>query len=767
MRRLLALAVVLLALLSTSAARADRHIRVILDTSKSMSGTKTDPPNDRGRLATLSTLLLYDLAEPAEKPDESFKVIPFRKDWRGKSDWGAPLPVIVPKGRAAFAQELYSLPYDGQMTYFYPGLREAMKDLERSPRGPSTVRLIVLITDGLPEDATSEEESRLIATNIVPELQKEGIRLYVLAVGRVASDNRSFFEGMVRAGAPDALGEVLTDPSGQALLGHMITIFSHNFGYAEDGPQELSTAWPVSVAGDPEREETALVLFNLGKSPPAFESSRFKSPPGFDPTYRTFPDGNELLQGSEVGASYSLRWLLYRASPPPGSSYSIAAQPGVKAAVLRPARVEINLQPAPGRKRVDQAMAEAEFPALAEVKNAGGAGGLPPPLGLSYTPNGVWQPKPDKKSCQFSWCLNSIGAPPDPPRLDARTYRVLTRFEPVPEGQPYYEGNIEILAKRGDVLIGDRLRERAHKVIVFPFVHVKAMLREGDAVVDGETVRALERRERGCAKFKFELDPRSRLPHPDSPRYPLRAVVRGVTLDGPLKEAQATLDGLPLTFENSPPAVPTEWDKGRSLSRDDLLREHSACVRIGRPEGLRATADLTIPVSFILLESPYDDFDVVEAFTLKVRVTPPSLIEKWGPWLVLILGPLALLAALWYLRRRPELPPDLGVAVAAAESGTPQAARPLAEGSILRRLLGLRAEHPILTERGDAILGWIVAVDDELYHFRPERGVQLFGATPASILEFRPNEGHATLHVHHDYRAVSPHGSFVFRVEYR
>src|SRR5437764_5868918 len=55
----------------------EKHVRVIVDTSISMRGTRTEPANDPSGYALISTAMLYDLARYELGPDGTFKVRTF------------------------------------------------------------------------------------------------------------------------------------------------------------------------------------------------------------------------------------------------------------------------------------------------------------------------------------------------------------------------------------------------------------------------------------------------------------------------------------------------------------------------------------------------------------------------------------------------------------------------------------------------------------------------------------------------------------------
>src|SRR5262252_4692474 len=68
----------------------EKHVRVIVDTSISMRGTRTDPANDPSGYALISTSMLYDLARYELGPDGTFKVRTF--DVGGGSSCPASVP---------------------------------------------------------------------------------------------------------------------------------------------------------------------------------------------------------------------------------------------------------------------------------------------------------------------------------------------------------------------------------------------------------------------------------------------------------------------------------------------------------------------------------------------------------------------------------------------------------------------------------------------------------------------------------------------------
>src|SRR5206468_2674071 len=85
-------------------AATEKHIRVIVDTSISMRGTRTEPANDPSGLALISTAMLYDLARYELGPDGTFKVRTFEAGPAATCPGSVPLSANSPwlsPGRAA------------------------------------------------------------------------------------------------------------------------------------------------------------------------------------------------------------------------------------------------------------------------------------------------------------------------------------------------------------------------------------------------------------------------------------------------------------------------------------------------------------------------------------------------------------------------------------------------------------------------------------------------------------------------------------------
>lgn len=716
-------------------ALADTHVRVVLDTSESMR--RYDP----ARLATLSTLLLYDLALVNSTLGDSFEVIPFHPSvrWSHPSD---PAPTATGprlradfRSRATLARSLTRLPYDADWTYCYPGLREAVIDLEATSGGATDVRVVVLVTDGLPEEPTRDAEEALIRNELAPRLKAASIRLYVLAFGPQAYPNRAFFDRMV-----GGLGQVFVDQDGSRLLESMIAIFSSGFGYDPSAPQRLPVG-ALDLAAGKTHERVAVVLFRPRPEPPVL---RLRTPRG------GAVNSEGVREGRERRASYQMAWVL---SPAPGlHPIAATAAAGATVAVLRPIRVTLEIRSPRSGGRVDQVMAGREVPLEVLVRPAGGGRGDPGAVNLTYQTLGP------RVGRQFAW-EGDVQAPPAGRERKAaamRIYPIYPKFPQPDEGDPFYVGHLEVASQRGGTI-------DAHRVEVYPLVAIAPVPALADAVPEGSsTVRGLGRWERGCARFRLELA-QGRLPDPE---YSLRAVLPASTpRTGGLAGASWTLDGLPLEVElPGPSRVPSPWTRGRSLPKADLFGEHEVCVQAGTPTAGDPGKPYRLPVTFTLLKSPYDAFAVIEPFRLKVLIDKPSPIELWGSRLALLASLLALLAAVWLLRSRPDLPGDLLAAVGRADSRASLAPAPLRERALGARLLGLVGERPVVCDAGGVRLGALKPVRDELYRFRPARGVRVEtaeGKAPEMLGDW------AALAVHRTYRLRQGEQVFLLRVEYR
>jgi len=718
------------------------HVRVVLDISRSML------KNDHDRLAPLATVLLADLVAPNPSLGDTFEVLPFDPKWSWKD--GPPpstngTPIRFELGRESFAKALHDLPYDGRSTYFYPGLRAAIDDLQNVKGAAADIKAVVLVTDGVPLADKRDIEARLIAAELQPRMLEKGIRFYVLAFGPEASANQAYLDSLVQS-AKGPLGTAIVDPDGKELLGSMLKIFSRSFGYSPDSPQALpaTRSLDLKLLGTPEK--VAVVV--LAKRPAPFPRLDLTPPPGG----QVNREGG-VRSAAEPGASYSLQWVL---QPSSGVyRFESDANPG-SVAVLRPIRLELAILPSPPHTQTARAMAKTAFPLWVLVRNPAGAAGAPAPLDLAFRPLG------ERRGASFSW-LGDWSAPVSGEGSvtpEGRIYEISPEF---PENREVkgqvYTGHLEVRAKSGEAVVASLRDEHAHAVEVHPFLAIAPAPLAGYAAE-----KTLSRRQEGCTSFKLSVEAGT-LPHLDRGEYPIQAVLEAgpTVLDRELHEATFSLDGLALEPAARPAPQTGEWRRGRMLTTGEFLGSHRLCVHLGRPKAGDPAKPLELQVAFTLREDPYDDFHVVKSFLLKVLVEPPGFVERWRAYLWGSFALLALLAALWYLRDRPVLPPDLRCTVG-RESGA-AAADALGEPTFGSRFLGLADERPVVAPGEDRLLGRVQAADEELFRFRPARGMTVEPLTDGERLTTLA--GAVVLAVHRTYRLHTPDGAYTLRLEYR
>jgi len=424
----------------------NNHVRVVLDISKSL--IKIDPK----RLAILSTILLYDLAQPNPSLGDSFEVIPFDKNWNWKNKppkSQRPAIKIEPgEQRRKFVARLNYLKYNGEKTYYYPGLLRAIENLKNTPNPKKDIRTLVLVTDGLPEKAIREPEAKLIRENLIPLLEKHQIHLYILAFGKEAYKNQAFFENLIiSSDGLNHLGEFLVDKNGDELLLHMIKIFSSNFGYTFERPQTLPNVRKLDLEGNIVPSRVAVIVYsNYSKKIP---SLRLNPPPK---GRLNAPGG--VQSASEKGGSYSLEWVL---SPNKGKYKFRTNISKGSVAILRPSSVELEVLPAPpDTNQTEWALAGKKQHFKVLVKSSTGAKGDPGEVKLSYTPFGDNIPDP----------LGQTLAPPPGTSVitqDGRIYDIMVQFPKNPQdSEKDYVGYLELEAHRGLAKVG----ANQHRILV-------------------------------------------------------------------------------------------------------------------------------------------------------------------------------------------------------------------------------------------------------------------------------------------------------------
>jgi hypothetical protein len=740
------------AMLAAPAGARQVHVRIVLDLSQSMR------TNDPGRMAILSTLLLHDLAAPNTTRGDTFEVIPFDFDWQWRDP--AAVPPVSHQTRIAaqtghreeFVRAVQALPYDARMTYFYPGIAAALADLEQKNGGVHDIHAIVLVTDGVSEGATRDAELQRIRDELAPRMEQHGIRLYVLAFGKEAANHQDFFTRMLVSPQGTPLGASLVDPNGTQLLPQMLEIFSRSFGYSPDTAHRVPGTADLDLEAQitPERVAVA-VLAPQAQTPPSLALS---PPPGGAVQN---PDG--VMNAAVPGGSYSLTWVF---QPGPGQYGFASDAASGTVAVLRPARLAVDILPRPPRQQTERALAGIPFPLRIRVRPASGAQGDPGPVDLSFRTNGervvdnngkatyVWQ----------NYRVAAVGTGTATPQ--GRIFDVDVDFpEDVEKSGTMYAGYLEVEVRRGEAVVGALDGIHAHRVEVHPPVSIAPL--PSTASVSST---ALGRQDHSCTQFMLQLDG-GRLPHPERPQYPVRAALSAndpAVLLRELRQASFTLDGIPLEVEGSPSTQPSAWFKGRQLAPKELLAQHRLCVQMGKPSEGNPARPAGLKLVITLMDDPYDEFGVIKPFHLKVPVAPPSLYERWRFVLIPSLLLLAFFAQLWYLRNRPVIPGDLHYSIASEESSADLGRRTWNEPAAAN-LLGLVAERSVIAPGENRLLGRLRPVDKELFQFRPASNVRvesLRDDDPAPV-----RRGLVTLAVRRVYRLVTDRGSFLFRMEYR
>lgn len=723
------LVVVLGLLLTATPVLAGDNVRVVLDTSGSMPG------NDPARLSTLATMLLFDLANP--KTDDSFHVITFHPTVQWSS--GQPAPVLIgdrivahPERREGFVQTLQRVAFAAKHTHFYPGLARAIADLEATPGGSDDRRVIVIITDGVPDPGAKAAELALIQADLVPRLHRAGIRLYVLAFGAQAAGNRAFFDDIV-TGTGGNLGEVFPDASGAQLLDHMIEIFSRSFGYLAERSGPASAAHEVDLEGGVRAEHVAVVVYWPRPQPPRLRLS---------PAPRIYE--TDVREGREVGASYGTQWTL---RPSVGKHRLDAGAAGATIAILRPVVVQLRIVAPSGPTSPSAAMARSPL-RLRVLAEPVGRRGDPGPLHLVYRVHGPFD------NGAFLWSERPQGASGfGVAGPDGRAFEIEAVFPRDPErGVASYVGHVEVLAKRREAVVGSLTRELAHRVTVYPLVRLAPSPSAGSAAASGR-VRALGRYERGCAPFRLDVVTG---PLGGSGAFPVRAVLDGATAtDLRLRGASFTLDGHPIEFEGASRPAPASWFTGRTLGPAQLTGEHSLCIQVGRARGADLQRPADVKLRMARLDVPYDGADVIGPFVMRVYLSPPGWLERWAPPAALLAALAGVMALVWYGRDRPTLPDDLVFRI--GEGNGADTVIPPGPSSVVLRTFALRAGAPLGGGPGVPELGWLEPVAGTLYQLKLRRGVVAAGA-PGPMLD---------VVVHRTYELAIAGRSYRFRLEYR
>ncbi|WP_295443442.1 hypothetical protein [uncultured Thiodictyon sp.] len=786
------------------------HVRVILDTSKSMCGAACgwqDPPNDPGRLAILSTLLLHDLLKPdpnkAEHPD-SFAVIPFdQQKWTGEQP---PVSSVTPRratGMAARAQFIAALsagqlPFDAMNTYYSPSLIQALNDLPplSSTDSAAMTRTIVLITDGL--SVNPGPDQTYIETRLLPELAARQTRLYVILFGPDASSRgEAFFAGIKQADEANVRSgryshRVFPDffivRTGEELPATMIKLFSEGFGYLHlpDDRKDRIGSGAVGLnlhreVGPPEAAIVALRLDPGGLSTPPPPKQTLSPPPGGTVNPQL------LLEAREPGGSYALRWEL---KPSPGD-YPLRITDGadVSVFVLRPTNLRVELREhlehhaGIASNQTPSCFAPGSLVTMADrpcqlnflVTAAAGTQGIPPRLTLRYW---IKQPRPDGSEPWNSNDADGVGIADthhwDDLAAGGQRYWSQTQFtkNQLPGGAAAaYTAHATVRVDLENRTVAARGADDPFEVLVYPRLGLSPQPPAIKLKHPGSG--ALGRQASSCASFDLTEDFGTRLESAQgnqtaqgSPGFNIRGYLRAerATIEGgALRGARFTLDGETIGFQalqsGAPLSAPVgtqagfAWSQGKQrtlaelVNREGVGGRHELCVTLGP----YADGDPLKPPAFqlqlILDHPPYDHFDVIKVLQAEVLVAKAPGVAWWSLLPFLLLAGLVL--ALLLVRRRYTLPRDLGYAIASVANPQQFVARRLPAAHPLRRLLSHRAQRQVVDQQG-GLLGWVRPEDEALFALRPAPGITVTDCAGAPMAPTAA--GLYLLEVHKPYR---------------
>lgn len=748
------------------------HIRVVLDTSCSMGGYPGFAPLDEPRLAKLATLLLYDLAQPnLDGGDSSFEVIPFDTKYVWPAGDPAPrqtAPSIDPADggstrearRAHLVRELAALPYDADPTLYTPGLTEAFEDLRATPDPVYDRRVVVLITDGKPEEHSKPDREEALR-KLLSQFPAEGIQLYILAFGPEANSAVGWYQDKLRAagGTPD---DLQADPDGSGMITAMSRIFARAFGYTYDGPIERMGRSGVDLlSGGAHEAERAMVVAAWDQ--PRHPGLELRTPTGRVPA----TDPGYILEGTGVSQH---SYALLRVLDPTTGEYRLgatapASDPAVQIGIFRPTELEIELVPPPGTPpgAVPKVMRKEAEELEVRVSPMGSSGTAVPPVDVTYKVYaGHWDSEhEDWLNTEHEGREQTWAATPGTTG-GSRSGRVEVKFlHPHAPGQISYNGRLPLWVKKDGVPVGALDGVRSPIVEVYPYLDLepkpnldqlrKTGTRSGASSLD------LGPGDQGCARFHIEVNEGVTGSPDQLPTFPggrdTLSLVARVRLPAGVGTLPAELDGAELTLRApdgtlatlDPAATPSagkaSWKTGIDLPREHFLgdaadpdRQYELCLR---PLHARAAASGSLDIELVLNESPYDRFDVIGTYVVRYSLAPP-LVSSAVAGLCCSLASLALLGLLvWLGRYRPDLPWDLHAAVGVEVEGLPPAR--LSAVSFgppgLRERLGMVGPRDLPGAPGGPPLGTVTPVDRQLYRFQAGRG-----ATELAPLALEPGD---------------------------
>jgi hypothetical protein len=734
-------------------AESHKHIRVALDLSKSLSATNQARgwPTDSGRLLILSTILLYDLVQPNVTTGDTFEIYPFDSDWacpNAEFTQVSDEPSIVAEHgkRDELIQKIKALQYDRPCTFFYPAIRRGLEDLTKF-QSVDDAKVIFLLTDGVPESDTMNEEKQAILQELIPELKKRGIRLYVLAFGKEAFNNQDFFKPVNDVGGFEAI------PDNSDLLASLVKIFSRSFGFTVDAPQALPVK-TLDLAGRVNPERVAVIVLSHKRSEPPPQLTLEK------PQGCKFTDPYGIVNASVSGASYSLQWILR----PEECSYPFSTDiSDGTVTILRPTALSLELFPSPPKTvQIAKAMAEAPLELQVLVRPGLGLKGDPGDVNIFFQIAGKGFHFVEKSTCKnYEWCEreqagSNKGVLTDEGRLYTMNLEFPKNFENPHER---YTGFIEVFAKKEEATVASLEGAKAHVIEIYPYLEI------APDPLDFTIPQTLEKGQVYCAKFKLRVN-NGYLPHSQNSEYSLSAFLSAdkELIQRELYMTNFELDGQTLEFETQKSEQPGYWNKGVKLNENALLGERQLCIKPGKPKRNSTSEQFEAKVKFILNESPYNDFNVIKDFTLKLRVAPPPV---WQWYALSIASLLGLIALFWYGRGKPTLHPALGYAFASVNDPNRFVSRKFEDRLTIRHLLGLTIKKPITAaENDDRILAWVCPVKDakDLYRLQLAKGVQIESTIQGETMIRIKNR--YDVQVHRIYRLSDQHESYWFRLEY-
>jgi hypothetical protein len=820
----LSLAVTLLA--GTSAAMGQSinigstgdHVRVIIDTSRTMCGPPCDwhkgPAQDPGRLAILSTMLLHDLLKI--NPDQagledSFGVIPFRNvAWSSGSPPPNDQPFRYSEGMTQhqqFLAKLQAIPFDSWSTHYSSSILRALEDLPDLEQidHPATTRTIVLITDGLPNKP--DLDANYIKQTLLPKLAQKQTRLYVILFGGEATTKGvDFFEDIKQRDNDNVANGLYSQlafpgyyvvPDGRKLPETMIDLFAKNFGYfhlpAEDRVDTVGTGkHPLDLDANVDATEAVIVALRLdlqGLGSPQPPVQDLKPPPGVQPSPK-------LYSATEKGGSYSLRW---ESKPAKGKDkkqrqyqFSVLNGSSESVFVLRPTNLTVDLRshikPSPQYRSCfppGQLVTMADRTCTLDFLIRSGSGSTAGIAGMPNISLGVrYHLKQPNPTGGEPWDINdesgeAIGPSDyyDDQASAGRRYWSVTQFtRNQTDETEVYKAQATVEVKLGGKLVAYRRKENPFEIVVWPQVGL-APHPSPQPMKSATTGAALKHDESACTTFHLEEDFGTMLESAQGsqPGYDVRAFLEAdqQVIDGELKGAVFTLKtadgqrGQSIGFAGTIGPKSLDWSSGQRLTLEQMVHrngvggEFELCVTLGRHADGDPQFPADVRLHFVLDEGPYGHFDVIQRFSAQVHVDRHPGLNPWAllPFLLLLLG---LLAALALLRPRFALPKDLGYGLATMANPHGFQARRLPSASPWKLLFSRRAERAI-TDRDGELLGWVRPEDDELYGLRPAPGVEVVDPQ-GKVLQ--PESGVALLQVHQTYRLRSSKGELVFRMQY-